>query len=69
MLLLVVGLPGTGKSYLAERIAGEIGADILRTDEIRKGLAGIEKSEHRYEDFGRGLYTEEMTQRTYNEMY
>lgn len=69
MLLLVMGLPGTGKSYFAERIAREIGADILRTDEIRKELAGIKKSEHHYEDFGIGLYTEEMTQRTYNEMY
>ena len=69
MLLLVMGLPGTGKSYLAKRIARKVGASILRTDEIRKELAGIHQSEHRYEDFGIGLYTEEMTQKTYKGMY
>lgn len=69
VLLIVVGLPGTGKSYFAERIAEKIDAKILRTDEIRKELAGIKKGEHRYEDFGKGLYTEEMTKKTYEEMY
>ncbi|MEA3254972.1 MAG: AAA family ATPase [Candidatus Altiarchaeota archaeon] len=69
MLLLVMGLPGTGKSYLAKRIARKVGASILRTDEIRKELAGIHQNEHRHEDFGIGLYTEEMTQKTYKGMY
>jgi len=38
MLVLVIGLPGSGKSTVARIIAKEIRAKILRTDEIRKAL-------------------------------
>ena len=39
-LVLVGGLPGTGKSTLATGVAGTIGATLLRSDVVRKELAG-----------------------------
>lgn len=46
VLLAVGGLPGTGKSWLARALAPGIGAApgaaVLRSDEIRKRLAGVE---------------------------
>src|SRR5207244_7818604 len=39
-LVLVGGLPGTGKSTLARSLAARAGLDIVRSDEVRKELAG-----------------------------
>ncbi|MEM3615652.1 MAG: AAA family ATPase [Candidatus Methanomethylicia archaeon] len=41
MLIVIFGLPGTGKSTIADILSEKIKASILRTDEIRKML--IEK--------------------------
>lgn len=38
MLILITGLPATGKSTVARRLARELGAEILRTDIVRKDL-------------------------------
>jgi hypothetical protein len=38
MLVLVCGLPGTGKSTIGNRIAKKLGAKLLRTDIIRKEI-------------------------------
>jgi hypothetical protein len=65
VLLAMTGLMGTGKSSLAERLAPRLGAEILRTDEIRKRIAGLDPSEPRLERFGQGIYSPEMTRRTY----
>jgi len=37
-LILLSGLPGTGKSYLAAAIEGRFGAVVVRSDEVRKAL-------------------------------
>lgn len=37
-LIIVSGLPGTGKSYLSRRLAGRIPVCIVETDTIRKSL-------------------------------
>ena len=42
MLIIFGGLPGTGKSSLALRLAGEIGAIYLRIDTIERAMAGAE---------------------------
>lgn len=49
MLIIVMGLPGSGKSYFARRLAKEIGADYVGSDELRKkmGLLGKYKMENR----------------------
>ncbi len=38
MILIVFGLPGTGKSYFSRKLAEEIGAEYLNTDQVRKEL-------------------------------
>lgn len=49
MLIIVMGLPGSGKSYFAKRLAKEIGADYVGSDELRRkmGLLGKYKMENR----------------------
>ncbi len=38
MIIMVLGLPGSGKSYFAERLAKEIDAEYLNSDKIRKEI-------------------------------
>jgi aminoglycoside phosphotransferase family enzyme/predicted kinase len=65
-LVLVAGLPGTGKSALARTLAGKAGLEWLRTDAIRKELgaaAGVTSAVGGA--WGEGLYTPAWTERTY----
>jgi len=62
---LSVGLPGTGKSTLAQALAGPLDAEVFNSDVVRKELAGIAATEHRYSEFGEGIYRPELTHRTY----
>jgi uncharacterized protein len=70
-LVLVGGLPGTGKSTLARELAADAGFVVIRSDEIRKKLA-LESGTHDNESQGTyasGIYTSEWTERTYNECF
>jgi len=67
-LILVSGISGSGKSYLAGGLAAMSGFSCLRSDQVRKELQGMKVSEHRPDDFESGLYSPEMTQNTYREL-
>jgi uncharacterized protein len=67
-VMVMFGLSGTGKSTVAEKLGRELGWPVLNTDRVRKDLAGIGTLERRGDAFGKGLYSPEMTQRTYREM-
>jgi uncharacterized protein len=67
-LVLVGGAPGTGKSTVARGLAASGGWVVLRSDVVRKELAGLSASEHRPAAFGEGLYAREATARTYEEL-
>jgi aminoglycoside phosphotransferase family enzyme/predicted kinase len=68
MIVLTCGLPGTGKSWLVRRLAGPLGAVVLRSDVIRKRLAGLDPGDSASADFHTGLYDEPMTRRTYQRL-
>ncbi|MBD2210135.1 AAA family ATPase [Calothrix sp. FACHB-156] len=60
-LIIMSGLSGSGKSTTARSLARQIGAIHLRSDAVRKHLAGIPLMERG----GDEIYTPEMTQKTY----
>lgn len=64
-LVLVGGLPGTGKSTLAAGLGDALHATVLRSDEVRKELAGLAPTTPAPAAFGQGIYTQESTARTY----
>lgn len=66
-LLLVTGLPGTGKSTLARELAGSAGFDVIRSDVVRKELAGLPAHEPSPAPVREALYAHERTDRTYAE--
>ncbi len=67
-LVVMIGLPGTGKSYLARRIADRFDAFHLLSDSIRKQLMGVPVGTHRFNEDGKGIYTQRVGKRTYAEM-
>ncbi len=67
-LVLVGGLPGVGKSTVAAGLAAELGWVVLRSDVVRKELAGLEPSVSAATPFGTGLYDEATTDAVYDEL-
>jgi aminoglycoside phosphotransferase family enzyme/predicted kinase len=67
-LVLVGGLPGTGKSTLATALAAELGYTVISTDRVRKELAGLAPDEPAPADYGTGLYAPDAVARTYEEV-
>jgi len=65
-LLLVAGLPGTGKSSLARGLAEKAGFHVIRSDVVRKELAHRTPSEASLPP-REELYSSEWTDRTYAE--
>lgn len=67
-LVLVGGLPGSGKTTIAGMLADELGAVLLSSDRVRKELAGVDPACHAPAPYRSGLYTPEHTERTYTEL-
>jgi aminoglycoside phosphotransferase family enzyme/predicted kinase len=66
-LVLVGGLPGTGKSSLAASLAAAGNFRVIRSDVVRKELAGIACDANATAPGGAEIYTREWTDRTYAE--
>ncbi len=66
-LVLVGGLPGTGKSTLAHTLAERANFTVIDTDVVRKELAGIDPHTSGRAAFGQGIYTAEWSAKTYAE--
>jgi aminoglycoside phosphotransferase family enzyme/predicted kinase len=67
-LVLVGGLPASGKSTLAARLADRLGWALLRSDEIRKDLAGLAHDSPAPAAPGEGLYRPKLVESAYREM-
>jgi aminoglycoside phosphotransferase family enzyme/predicted kinase len=68
VLALVGGLPGTGKSTLSTALADRLGWSVVRSDEVRKDLAGLGHTEHAGAAYEEGIYSPASTERTYEEI-
>ncbi len=67
-LIVIFGTIGTGKSTLAGLISRELDCDVISSDKTRKEMLGIAPTERRYESFDKGIYSEETTDRVYDEI-
>lgn len=67
-LVLVGGLPGTGKSTLARGVADAVDASVFRSDEIRKELSMLDPLQRSPARLDQGLYRPSMTESTYTEL-
>lgn len=66
--VLVRGLSGTGKSTLASSLAIAANLEHISSDEVRKDLAGIPRMKRVKAAFGKGIYSEGFTEKTYAAM-
>ena len=64
-LVLVGGLPGTGKSTVAGNIADDVGAALLRSDRVRKELADLDPVASAAAPYRSGVYQPAATDATY----
>jgi uncharacterized protein len=67
-LILVGGLPGTGKTTVADGLGDRLGAVVVSSDPLRKELAGLSPTDPAAAGYGEGLYRPEHTASTYAAM-
>jgi aminoglycoside phosphotransferase family enzyme/predicted kinase len=67
-LVLVGGLPGTGKTTLARGLADRFGAVVLSTDRLRKELAGVDPQARVSAGYREGLYSPARTEQVHTEL-
>lgn len=68
VLVLVGGLPGTGKSTLARALGGALGWAVLRSDEVRREVTGGAAGAPRAVGYAEGIYSSGATADTYSEL-
>ena len=68
MVLVLMGVMGSGKSALARVLAERNSLHVVDSDVVRKSLAGISPTEHREVGFGEDIYSKEMTSQVYGSL-
>ncbi|MDY6783834.1 MAG: AAA family ATPase [Cyanobacteriota bacterium] len=63
-IIVMSGLSGSGKTTVARQVAREVGAIHIRSDAVRKHLAGVELNERGSDE----LYSPQMSEKTYNRL-
>ena len=64
-IVLVGGLPGSGKTTVAGALADRLGATLLSTDRLRKEIVGLAPEQSARAAYGTGIYTPEQRNLTY----
>jgi len=64
-LIIMAGLMGTGKSVLARDLETLLAAETIRTDVLRKEMLALPATQRHREDYGGGIYGEDVTVKTY----
>jgi predicted kinase len=68
LIVVVFGLMGSGKSNRSRALAAAMGWPVIHSDAVRKRLAGLKPTDRVPADFGQGIYDEDFSTRTYDEM-
>ena len=68
VLLVMCGMSGSGKTWLARLLAERLNAIHLRSDIERKRAAALEPQAHTGSGLATGLYSREMTERVYDHL-
>ncbi len=69
VVVVAFGLIGTGKSTIAKVLSEELSFDIISSDIVRKRNSGISEFERKYEDYDTGIYSKNVTKKTYEEIF
>ena len=64
-VVLLCGLPATGKTTIARALAAPLGAEVLRSDVVRKQMSGMDATERWQGGMFDGPYSPAMTDRVY----
>lgn len=67
-VVMIGGGPASGKTMLAAALATQLGAAVVTSDEVRKDLAGIDRTTHNTFAPDGGIYSPEFTEQTYDEI-
>jgi predicted kinase len=67
-LVLMSGLSGSGKTWLAARLANRVGAVHVRSDIERRRLAGLHAQSRSGSGVDQGLYARDINERTYRRL-
>jgi predicted kinase len=68
LIVVVFGLMGSGKSSRSRALAASLNWPVIHSDAVRKTLAGLKPTDRVHVEFGQGIYDEDFSARTYDEM-
>ena len=69
MLVIMCGLSGSGKTWLAERLMAALPAIRVRSDVERKRLFGLDETAETGSGIGTGIYSPEASAETYERLF
>jgi uncharacterized protein len=68
LIVVVFGLMGSGKSSRSRALGSRLNWPVIHSDAVRKTLAGLKPTDRVPAEFGQGIYNEDFSARTYDEM-
>ena len=68
LIVVVFGLMGSGKSSRSRALAASLNWPVIHSDAVRKTIAGLKPTDRVSVEFGQGIYAEDFSTRTYDEM-